>query len=115
MRKRILIVDDDPVMARTVARVLSHEFETQTVESGDQALKELEQGGFSGVVSDVEMPGMSGPELYQRIVRLYPAMAKRFVFFTGNEDLVPSLPKAPVALKGLTNSSGLMRLVKSVT
>ena len=115
MRKRILIVDDDPVMARTVARVLSREFDVDTVDSGDKALEAMGRENFSGVVSDIDMPGMSATELYQNVVRLYPDMARHFVFFTANDGSVPLHNKVPVAVKGATNSSGLMRLVRSVT
>lgn len=111
--KRILVVDDDPVMARTIARVLRREFDVQTAESGAGALKALEAGSFSGIVSDADMPAMSGPELYQKVVAIYPSMAKRFVFFTANDGLVQDL-KVPILLKG-SNSSGLLRLVQSIT
>lgn len=111
--KRILVVDDDPVMARTVARVLGRDFDVKTVDSGADALIALEAGGFSGVVSDIDMPNMSGPELYQKVVEIYPALAHRFVFFTANDGVVPTL-NVPVLLKG-ADSNGLLKMVHSIT
>lgn len=111
--KRILVVDDDPVMARTVARVLGRDFDVKTVESGADALIALEAGGFSGVVSDIDMPNMSGPELYRKVVEIYPAMANHFVFFTANDGMVPLL-NVPVLLKG-ASSNGLLKMIHSIT
>jgi CheY-like chemotaxis protein len=113
MRKRILVVDDDPVMARATARILGREYDVLTVDSGADALRALEQGGFSGIVSDVDMPGMSGPELYANIERLYPAMVSHFVFFTANESVLPTFD-VPVILKG-TGSKDVLRRVQGVT
>jgi len=35
------------------------------------------------VLCDVAMPGMSGPELHERVGGFAPALATRFVFLTG--------------------------------
>jgi DNA-binding NtrC family response regulator len=60
---RILIVDDDPGQRSLLDSFLrSQSFETVTVASGEQALETLRAGGFSMMISDVRMPGLSGLE-----------------------------------------------------
>jgi len=58
---RILIVDDDPGQRSLLDSFLrSQGFETVTVASGELALEALRTGGFSMMISDVRMPGLSG-------------------------------------------------------
>ncbi len=60
---RILIVDDDPGQRSLLDSFLrSQGFETVTVASGELALEALRTGGFSMMISDVRMPGLSGLE-----------------------------------------------------
>ena len=60
---RILIVDDDPGQRSLLDSFLrSQGFDTVTVASGEAALETLRAGGFSMMISDVRMPGLSGLE-----------------------------------------------------
>ena len=85
-RLRILLVDDEEVVRRCTARTLT-DFDVVSVESAADALKFLENDcDFDAVLSDVMMPRMSGPELYARCYELYPMLAQRFVFASGNPE-----------------------------
>ena len=54
------------------------------VSSGHEALAVVEAGArFDVVLCDVRMPGMSGFELYERLLVTAPEVAKQIVFFTG--------------------------------
>ena len=58
---RILIVDDDPAVRGLVAAVLEHAgFETETAETGDEALNAVETRKPKLVLLDVRLPDMSG-------------------------------------------------------
>jgi len=58
---RILIVDDDPAVRELVAAVLEHAgFETETAETGDEALNAVETRKPKLVLLDVRLPDMSG-------------------------------------------------------
>ncbi|MDP6554249.1 MAG: response regulator [Pirellulaceae bacterium] len=60
----ILIVDDDPAMLRVLTCILkSSGYDIRTARSGQQALKLIEQEAPSFLISDWEMPEMSGSEL----------------------------------------------------
>lgn len=84
VRPRVLIVDDQPAVARGIARMLGQEAESVVVESGREALSMLLRGErFDWVLSDVMMPEMTGTELFDRAVAIDPALAKSFVFISG--------------------------------
>ena len=83
-KQRVLIVDDQLPIARTLARMLGRYAETVAVGSGMDALDVLARGErFDLVLSDVMMPGMTGTQLFERAQALDPAIASVFVFMTG--------------------------------
>lgn len=67
-RSRILLVDDDPQVRKLVARVLRKaELEVVDVSSGREALGELRASPFDVVVSDVQMPELTGLDLLRAV------------------------------------------------
>ncbi len=84
---RVLLVDDEDMVRRCTARALS-DFEVVSVSSGAEALELLEKDhDFDAVLSDVMMPRMTGPQLFARCSQRYPALARRFVFASGNPEV----------------------------
>ncbi len=84
VRKRLLIVDDDAAILRTIARVFAADYEVVTSADPREALRRLREGeAFDVVVCDVMMPHFSGIELYLGIEQSRPDLAERFVFATG--------------------------------
>jgi PAS domain S-box-containing protein len=80
---RILLVDDEPLVARAAERVLAG-YEVVAVTSAVDALRRLEAGErYDAVVCDLMMPEMTGMELHARVAASQPAVAARFVFVTG--------------------------------
>ena len=73
MSGRILLVDDDPAMTEALAQALPQKgYEATTRESADEALELLEGEDFDVVVTDLNMQGMNGLELCERIVANRP-------------------------------------------
>ena len=73
--KSILIVDDDSQIVRLVSEILAGQgFDIITSGSGEDALKKSK--GFEGeialLLTDFEMPGISGIELATRLTELRP-------------------------------------------
>jgi DNA-binding response OmpR family regulator len=65
---KILIVDDDQFLLDIYTTKFSQEgHDVHAVQSGEEALNELEQGDFDIVLLDVVMPSMSGLELLGNI------------------------------------------------
>ena len=68
MRKKILIVDDQPTFVRMIARILTNEgYEVLTANNGKEALQLLFAHKPDLVLLDVVMPGMDGWETCNRI------------------------------------------------
>jgi signal transduction histidine kinase len=83
-RARVLAVDDDPLVARTLARLLADEHEVTTVGGGHQALELLARdAGFDLILCDLMMPEMNGMELHRQVVARSPDLGRRFVFISG--------------------------------
>jgi CheY-like chemotaxis protein len=83
-RLRILVVDDEPLVAVTVGRLLARKADLVAVSSARQALSLLAQGErFDRILCDVMMPEMSGPELHAKVARFSVQAAGRLVFMTG--------------------------------
>ncbi|HMC32839.1 MAG TPA: response regulator, partial [Myxococcales bacterium] len=71
---RILVVDDDAYVSRTLLDLLSQQgFQGTRAESGEAALEMLARGRFDLVLLDVRMPGLNGFETCARIRTSYGA------------------------------------------
>lgn len=81
---RILIVDDEPLILRSVSRLLHDQHHVETAANGDEALQKLlHDEPYDIVVCDLMMPSMTGMELHAEVARTDPELAERFVFLTG--------------------------------
>ncbi len=68
----ILVVDDDDVIRDTLCELLSTDYSCQTAQTAEEALARLAAQSFDVVLTDISMPGLSGMELLQRVLRLHP-------------------------------------------
>jgi PAS domain S-box-containing protein len=82
-RARILVVDDEALVAEAMERVLSEDHEVVAVGSGNAALQRLVEGRFDAVICDLLMPGMSGADFWAELHRRDPELASRMVLVTG--------------------------------
>jgi signal transduction histidine kinase/ligand-binding sensor domain-containing protein/CheY-like chemotaxis protein len=81
---RLLLIDDEPLVAATLARTLAREHEIVSLTSARQALERLRSGEhYDLVLCDLMMPEMTGMELHATLVREHPALAERMLFLTG--------------------------------
>ncbi len=82
--RRVLVVDDDALVARAVARSLGKRYVVTTAASAAEALAHIEGGErFDAVLCDLMMPQMTGMELHARVAERDPELARRMVFVTG--------------------------------
>jgi PAS domain S-box-containing protein len=84
-RGRILVVDDEPLVARSLLRILAPHHEVVTRTSAREALADVQGGSepFDLLLCDLMMPDMTGMELHARVRAVAPALADRTVFLTG--------------------------------
>jgi PAS domain S-box-containing protein len=84
----VLVVDDEPAVRSTVSRILRRwGWKVVDAASGAEALRVLEDPRAerpSLLLCDLKMPEMTGSELYARLQRDHPALARRTIFVTGD-------------------------------
>ena len=69
---QILVVDDDDIIRGTLCELFSEEHTCHAADTAEAALAELKAQPFDVVLTDVSMPGLSGLDLLNRVVQLYP-------------------------------------------
>src|SRR5262249_52415244 len=80
---RVLIVEDEPALARALAEEIGRWHEVVVAGSADAAFAALAAQTFDAVLCDLRMPGMSGESFYARVLEQSPEQAEGFVFMTG--------------------------------
>lgn len=66
--RKILVVDDDPVICKSFNRVLSGKgYAVITAADGQEALSKLAAEEYDVVYTDIKMPGMSGLEVAEKV------------------------------------------------
>ena len=82
-RRKILIVDDQPTLAKAIRRMLA-DHDVTTVLGAREALDKIEAGErYDVILCDVMMPELSGMDLYAALGKLAPEQVARVVFMTG--------------------------------
>jgi putative two-component system response regulator len=85
-RANCLVVDDEPRLRQILALLMrSDGFQCVEAENGVVALEELARQPITLVLTDMEMPKMSGIELLKQVRAKYPDVA--VVMITGNSDV----------------------------
>ena len=83
----IHIVDDDASFRRAIVRLLRmNGYEVVEHDSADQLLANINEAKVDCILLDIEMPGLSGPELQRRLVE--GGSAPPIIFLTGHADVV---------------------------
>jgi len=83
-RGRVLVVDDDAMVARAIQRSLSNAHDLTAVMRGADALERIRRGErFDVIICDLMMPEMTGMELHAELVRAAPDQARAIIFLTG--------------------------------
>jgi len=87
MSKRILFVDDEPMVLSGLQRslrALRQEWDMAFVNSGAEALQRMEQEPFDIVVTDMRMPVMSGAQLLEEVKQRFPQCFR--IILSGQAD-----------------------------
>ena len=96
---RILVVDDDESIRKTLAVILNSEgYYVDVAENGKQAVDKTNSCYFNLALIDIRLPDMEGTELLTRIKNMTPKMRK--IIITG----YPTLKNAVEALNREANS-----------
>ena len=83
-RGRILVIDDEVMIVRSLLRVLHHDHDVDTVTSAREGLERLESGqSYDLILCDLMMPDMTGMDLHAELRARHRALLEPIVFLTG--------------------------------
>jgi CheY-like chemotaxis protein len=92
MAKRILVVDDDLSVLKSLEKLFKKQgYEVTSVSSGKLALECVEKVDFDLIIIDIRMPDLDGVETIKRIKEIRKSKSKQdipVVFITGYSDVV---------------------------
>jgi DNA-binding NtrC family response regulator len=95
--RRILIVDDEPALRRTLERALcGQNYEVVAVADPHSAYQMLDESVFDLVMLDLRLPLMAGDIFFLAIVRRWPRLLGRVILMSG--DPLPEQPDWPAEL-----------------
>lgn len=84
-KKKILLVEDEPVVGRLFKRILNAEgFDVDLVQDGRVAIEAVNKNHYDLCVSDIRLPGITGIELYEHLKVKHPQLSVHTVFVTGD-------------------------------
>ena len=82
---RVLVVEDEPTVARLIADVLEDEgMHVDVLLDGREALDRAARQTFDLVICDMKMPGLDGQHFYKSLERSGNPLRERFLFVTGD-------------------------------
>ncbi|HLL55637.1 MAG TPA: hybrid histidine protein kinase/response regulator SinK [Myxococcaceae bacterium] len=86
LRGRLLVVDDESIIRMVFRDLMGKECEVVTAQTAEEALEHLRSGPFDLIVTDKNLPDLSGLDLAQEARRLNPD--SRVILMTGYPSLV---------------------------
>jgi PAS domain S-box-containing protein len=83
-RGRVLLVDDEPMIASSMRRLIEPEHDVEIALTGEKALAIIRAGArFDVILCDMMMPQITGMDVHAELLRLAPDQAEKMIFLTG--------------------------------
>jgi two-component system response regulator MprA len=116
-RHQVLIVDDDDAVRDSLSLLLKASgFEVSTAADGLEALAVLRNGLPAVLLSDLNMPKMSGVELFSEVRQQFPSVS--LVAMSGNYETRDQVPGGMIAdayyAKGYGSPGVLLRILSEM-
>jgi CheY-like chemotaxis protein len=82
---RVLVIDDEAAVGRTIQRLLGEQYEVVVLTAGREAIDLLvgKAADFDLILCDLTMPDVTGIDVYAQATRSRADIGERFVFMTG--------------------------------
>lgn len=78
---RVLVVDDQPAIGAVITNALNDNFEVTVFEDAESAIREFQPGHWQVAIIDLDLPGMPGDQLANRLHELDPNIIR--ILMTG--------------------------------
>lgn len=75
-KPKLLVVDDETDMLDFIERVVRRRFDVTRCRNAEKALEMLETGEFEVLITDQQMPQLSGLELIERLGHRFPSLVR---------------------------------------
>jgi len=83
-RGRLLIVDDEPGVAKTLSLLIQDDYNVDVADGVERALALIDvDPSYDAVLCDLMMPGLTGIDLLERVSARVPELTSRILFMTG--------------------------------
>lgn len=83
--ERVLVVEDEAAVRSLISTVLGTSgYAVRAAESGDEAVRALEESTYDLVISDLRMPGLDGEGLHEQVQERWPHLQRRLLFISGD-------------------------------
>jgi CheY-like chemotaxis protein len=109
---KVLIIDDNRELARMLQKVLARIGSATLCFDADEGLKLLSENDYDVILTDIDLPGISGFELYNRLVLEYPEKAGRVIMMSGYPFHRDKLPDQSITM--LDKPFNLTDIIKAV-
>ncbi|NCC51016.1 MAG: response regulator [Spartobacteria bacterium] len=104
---RLLLIEDEPIVASFLQRVLQREgYEVLHARNGEEGLARLHDESFNVVLSDYQMPGMSGLDVVRAVRAMDADIPVLMVTGLGDEKLAATALKEGAADYIMKDASG---------
>lgn len=112
----VLVVDDEPSIRTSMSLVLTDVgYGARSAEDGFSALRELRKGAPDILISDLNMPGMSGFELLSVVRRRFPALPTVAMSGLFSGDEAPSGIAADAFYQKGSSFASLLRIIGALS
>lgn len=85
-RKKVLVVDDNPILLRTAKEMLDEQYQVSIAVSAEQAYNSISRNKPDIILLDYEMPFMNGIEVLEQLRGNVNTSDIPVIFFTGSAD-----------------------------
>ncbi len=89
--KKILVIDDDELVLKSVDKVLKREgYEITLAQNAQEAIEKAQKEQFDIIISDIRMPGKNGVETIREIRNLFDKEVRKnipIIFITAYAEM----------------------------
>lgn len=85
-KPRVLLIEDEPMIAERIWSVLVPEYDVTTIEDGGAAIEHLLHGSYDCVLLDLMLPHLSGFDVLRHLIVRKPELLKSTIVMTAATD-----------------------------